>query len=216
MLRQTTRLRFAAALSALAWSACTFPAVEQTAVRTYLLTAEGSPARLPEGTERPSEKRGILLVSVPQASPGYDTARMIYQKRPQEVNYYAASQWADTPGRMLHPLLVRALASTETFDAVVQTPSVARGDYRLDSDDLILEQQFFERPTRVYLSIRLQLIDLKDLNVIGTRTFQAMEASPSEDAYGGVVAANRAVSRLLGEIEEWLATRMAEIRRGGG
>jgi cholesterol transport system auxiliary component len=204
------------ALFAPTWSACTLPSVEQPIARTYVLVPEGPRGRPAQGRDGSGESRGVLLVSAPQASAGYDTARMIYLRRPQEVNYYAASQWADTPARMLHPLLVEALASTGAFDAVVQMPSVARGDFRLDTESVIVEQRFFDLPSQVHLSARMRLIDLQDLTVVATRHFEIVEKSPTEDAYGGVIAANDAARRLLDEVGEWLASRMARIRRGGG
>lgn len=190
--------------------ACTFPGAERPIVRTYVLSPDSGTVSRPSA----SEKSAVLLVGIPQAKPGYDTARMVYLTRPHEVSYYATNQWADTPARMLHPVLVQALARAGTFEAVVQLPGVARGDYRLDIDNLALEQQFLEKPSRVHLSLRAQLIDLKNLSVVDTREFEVIENAPSEDAYGGVTAANSAMERLLGAISQWLAASMAEIRAG--
>jgi cholesterol transport system auxiliary component len=36
------------------------------------------------------------------------------------------------------------------------------------------------------------------------RTFEAVEDAPSEDAYGGVQAANRAIAAILNQLASWL------------
>jgi len=144
-----------------------------------------------------------LIVGIPQARAGYDTPRMVYLLRPHELTMYATNQWADTPARMLAPLLVQALEGTGVWKVVVQMPTAIRGDYRLDSELLVFEQQFFQQPSRVRLGLRAYLVDLKSQNVLGVRAFEVTEEAPSEDAYGGVVAANRAAAKLLDELAAW-------------
>ena len=197
------------ALIAFELSACGFPAVDRTMVQTYLLSPVSPVMRYPQVSGK--EGKTTLAVSLPQARAGYDTQRMVYLKRPHELSYYAVSQWADTPARMLHPLLAQALERTGSFKVVVQTPSVVRGDYRLDVAGLALEQEFFDQPSRVRLSLRIQIVDLKNLSVVGAREFAALEEAPSNDAYGGVIAANRAVGRVLNEVANWANSRMGEV-----
>ncbi len=148
--------------------------------------------------------RGTLLVTTPLALSGFDTPRMAYRQRPFEVNYYATSQWADTPAHMLAPLLALALDRSGVWNAVILGRGPVGPDYRLDTKDLLLEQQFLQRPSRVYLGARMQLYDLKAARVVGTRTFELFEETESEDAYGGVTAANRAVAKLVQDASVWI------------
>jgi cholesterol transport system auxiliary component len=151
-----------------------------------------------------------LVVSLPRAQAGFDTTRMVYLLRPHEVSYYAFNQWADTPARMLMRLLALAMEKRALWVAVFQMPGPVRPDYRLDSDNLVLEQQFFSKPSRVRLALRAQLIDMKRQTVMDSRSFEIFEEAPTEDAYGGVIAANRAAVRLLDEVAAWLAMTMRE------
>ena len=52
----------------------------------------------------------------------------------------------------------------------------------------------------MHVTLRAQLVDLGTQRVVASRLFDIREAAPSEDAYGGVLAANRAVPRLLEEL----------------
>ena len=108
-------------------------------------------------------------------------------------------------------LLAEAMEATARWRAVVQAPSPIRAEHRLDCDSLVLEQQFFSRG-RVRLGLRAQLLDIKRQSVMGVRNFEVFEDSPSEDAYGGVVAANKASAKLLEELSHWVATVMDEDR----
>jgi cholesterol transport system auxiliary component len=146
----------------------------------------------------------VLLVSLAQAKPGFETPRMVYFKRLYELEHYAINQWADTPARMFTALLVQALGQTGAWRSVIPLPGSVRGDYRLDSHGFTLQQEFMQRPSRVRVVVRTQLVDLKEFKVVGTRAFEATEETPSEDAYGGVLAANRAIVTILDHIVSWL------------
>jgi cholesterol transport system auxiliary component len=56
--------------------------------------------------------------------------------------------------------------------------------------------------------LRAQLIDVASLRVLSTQLFEAVEIAPSENAYGGVQAANIALGRLLGELADFVLATM--------
>ncbi len=154
---------------------------------------------------RPADINGpVLLVSLPQAEPGFETPRMVYFKRLYELEHYAVNQWVDTPARMFTTLLVQALGQTGVWRAVIPLPGSVRGDYRIDSHGFALQQEFMQRPSRVRVVVRTQLVDLKEFKVVGTQAFETTEETPSDDAYGGVLAANRAIATMLDQIVSWL------------
>jgi cholesterol transport system auxiliary component len=167
---------------------------EDASQRTYLLDAQV--ALSPLG--RPREH--VLLVAEPRAEAGFDTPRIAYSREPAALEYYNDSSWVDTPTRMLSPLLVRALEASNAFRAVLTPPPLVPVDLRLDVNLIRLRQEFFQQPSRVRVTLRAKLIDVATSHVLSTQLFEAVEPAPSEDAAGGVQAANRAVARLLGEI----------------
>ena len=184
------------------FSACALGPVETSAPRTYFLNPEISWKNPRASGER--QDNLVLLITQPKARAGFDTARMAYLLRPYEVDYYALNQWADTPARMLQRIMVENLDKAGPWSAVLQTPGAVPTLYRLDCDNLVLEQQFFSRPSRVRLALRAQLIETKSQSVFATRYFELFEVAPSDDPYGGVIAANQASAKLITEIAEWL------------
>jgi cholesterol transport system auxiliary component len=183
-------------------SACALGPRESSEPRTYFLNPKIASKNPPAAPNRTAGS--VLLISQPKAQAGFDTARMAYLPRPHEVRYYAVNQWADTPARMLHRILVESLDKTGLWSAVVQTPGSVSAQYRLDTDNLILEQQFLSHPSRVRLSLRAQIVDTKNQSILGTRYFELFEVAPTDDPYGGVQAANNAVAKLITEMTEWL------------
>lgn len=192
--------------------ACVLPRPTEGPVRTYLLTIDESAWTAGSRAAQPGV-HGVLVVGLPQAEAGFDQPRMAYLQRPYEVNYYAANRWADAPARMLVPLLVRSMEITGLWRAVVPMPTTVRSDYRLDTSGLVLQQEFFQQPSRTRVLLRAQLVDMKEQRVIGARSFEALEPSSSDDAYGGVLAANRASAKVLQAMEGWIASCMREPRK---
>lgn len=146
-----------------------------------------------------------LAVAKPRESAGFDSARMVYLKRPHELEYFAHNQWVDTPGKMLAPLLVRALEAGGAFRAVAQASGPVAGQLRLETDVVRLQQEFLSSPSKVRFTLRAQLIDVPGGRVIATREFDVLEDALSEDPYGGVMAANRAVQRVLADVAAFCA-----------
>lgn len=150
-----------------------------------------------------------LIINSPHAAAGFDSPRIIYVRETHKLEYFAHSEWVDPPARMLAPLLIAAIESTGAFRAVVLTPSAAAGDLRLDTEIIRLQHEYLSQPSRVRFTLRAHLVDDKTRRVLASREFDAAVPAASEDPYGGVVAANRAVQTVL----ENLAVFCAEAAR---
>lgn len=153
-----------------------------------------------------------LIISPVRAASGFDSQRIIYVRQVQKLEYFAHSEWIDTPGRMLGPLLVASIEKTGAFRAVVPTPSSASGDLRLDTEIIRLQQNFQTSPSRAHFTLRAYLVDEKTRRVLAWREFDADAVASSEDPQGGVTAASQAVQAVLDE----LALFCADAARNAG
>ncbi len=197
--------------AACAATACVLPRSADNPVHTFVLTYEAAD-RGAEGRTVQAGAQAVLVVGVPQAAAGFEQPRMAYLQRPFEVSYYATHVWADAPSRMLAPLLVRSLETAGFWRVVVPMPTALRGDYQLDTSDLVVQQEFLQQPSRTRMQLRAQLMDVKAQRVMGARSFEALEPAPTEDAYGGVLAANRALATVLTMVNDWITSCL----RGSG
>ena len=139
----------------------------------------------------------------------HDSKRIIYVRGAHKLEYFVYSEWIDTPARMLTPLIVAAVENGGMYRAVVPTPSSASGDIRLDTEILRLQQDFGTQPGRVRFTLRAHLVDNATRRVLAWREFDESVATTSEDPYGGVVAANRAVQVVLGGLTSLCAEAAA-------
>ena len=113
---------------------------------------------------------------------------------------------------MIGPLIARALEQTGAFGAVLQAPTTVAADLRLAAELVRLQQNFAAKPSTIELALHVQLVDVRGRRVLATRTFEATEVAPSEDAYGGVVAANRALGRVLAEVATFSVAESTRLR----
>ena len=196
--RRTPCRAFLVLTSVLLLAGCTGLSAQPVTSQTiYVLEAQ-------RATKPAQVKRDIVLaVSEPQTRPGFDTPQIAYVQKPHELNYFVTSRWADTPARMLEPLLVQAMEQADSFRAVVQRPGAVPADVRLDTELIRLQHDFVTRPSRVQLTLRAQLIDVRGQRVLAVKQFDESENAASDNAYGGVTAANRAVQRMLDQLVDF-------------
>jgi cholesterol transport system auxiliary component len=138
-----------------------------------------------------------LIVNPPHAAAGFDSQRILYVREPHRLEYFAHSEWVDTPARMIVPLIVAAVENSRAFRAVVLTPSAATGDLRLDTEIIRLQQNFGSQPSQVRFTLRAYLVDNTTRQVLVQREFDASVAAAGDDPRSGVIASNRAVHEVL-------------------
>lgn len=184
--------------SVMLFSGCTgFQASQSNSPRLYVLDAR------PAIKAAQAKRDLVLAVSAPRAWPGFDTPQMAYLRQPHALDYFAVNRWADTPSHMLEPLLAQALEQTKSFRAIVRAPGPVSADIRLETELIRLQQDFQTQPSRVQITLRTQLIDVVGKRIIAVKVFEGAENATSDDAYGGVVAANRLLQQILGELADF-------------
>jgi len=191
----------AAALSLLLAGGCgALKPAASSPSNTYSLSGARGAAMPARSSPLPAAATLTLTVSPPHAAAGFDSPRMMYTRRPGQLEYFARNEWVDTPARMLAPLIVAAVRNGGAFRAVVQMPSSAAGELRLDTEILRLQQDFLSAPSQVRFTLRADLVDSATRRVISTRDFDATVPAGSEDSRGGALAADEAVQTVLAQL----------------
>lgn len=169
---------------------------EGKAIENDAITSKDTPATI----AAKKSVQATLVVNLSTAAAGFDSARMVYSRVPYKLEYFAHSQWIDTPARMLTPLILNTLKAKSLFSAVTLTPSTANSHYSLDTQIIQLQQEFFSPQSRERFTFRVTLIDNVKHEVIFVRELDAVVAAKTDNPYGGVVAANEAVVILLEQL----------------
>lgn len=153
----------------------------------------------------PSTKKGYrenisLYVAPTEADPLYNTNGMAYSEQAHQVNYFAKNKWSDTPAKMLQPLIVQTLRNTNHFHAVTTSTSATRYDYVLNTKLIELRQLFVCGTSYVKLRLNAEIIDARTGRIIASKQFNVKQPTCAANPYGGVVAANEAVSIVLRQL----------------
>lgn len=154
-------------------------------------------------TQLRHHKKITLMVTAPTASVGYQSKKMIYNKKPFELSGFANNQWAGPPAEMLQPLIVQCLRNTGFFHAVVSSAISSDRNVRLKVNLLELRQDFTESPSRIHMALQAELINDKTNKVMNSKVFATTVAAQHETPYGGVFAANNATNRILNQLSRF-------------
>ncbi|MFP8779843.1 ABC-type transport auxiliary lipoprotein family protein [Hydrogenophaga sp. RWCD_12] len=204
--------------AALAWLLAAGVPLLPGCTGTLLPKAAQPPARftldsaMPE-TAAPTPPAGAptLTVDLPRAAPGHDSRRMVFVRRPPELEAFGFHEWVEPPARMLAPLLVRALQDSGAFAAVLLAPSAAVGTWRLETSSLQLQQDFTRKPSQVRLGLRAVLLDSATREVLAWREFETGVDAAGDDPVSGAQAAQTAARQLALAVAAFCA-RMTPAR----
>jgi cholesterol transport system auxiliary component len=147
----------------------------------------------------------VRLASM-RAAGGFDTDRIAYRRRPFELEYYARHAWVAPPAQMVGLRFAEALA--ETGVRAVTAAGATGVRVRVEAELTELFQDFTRTPSQTRVGLRVQVLDGRTGTLIAERTFSADSPAPSEDAYGGVAAANRAVADVSREAARFVNTAL--------
>jgi cholesterol transport system auxiliary component len=172
--------------------------VKTPTINTYTLTPHS-------GVIKEKAGQGILLITMPTATPGLDTSDMIYIQKPHQLNHFAHNQWVASPAKMLMPLLVQSAEKSSCFTAVVSPPFSNTSDFNLQTNVTAFQQEFMLKNSRVRLGLNVTLID----NASGKIRQKWIEVSVpvSENTpYAGVKAMNEATTLGLKQVNRFVCT----------
>lgn len=160
-----------------------------------------SPKRLSQ-----SHTNQSLLITMPEATAGYQFSTMLYVKKPFELASFANNAWVDQPAHMLLPLLAQSLQSSNYFYAISSSINSEHTDYRLDTQLIELQQNFLKKPSQIEIVVKVVLSHVNDNRVVASRVISEHANCPADTPYGGVVAANLATKRLTARISDFVVT----------
>lgn len=165
----------------------------------YFFSHISTPSRSVKHAQR------TLLVMPTQVSPALNDKEMIYITKQHRISHFSKNEWVAPPAKMLTALITKALQDNGYFYAVITAPFTGSIDLRLYTHLYQLQQVFLQKPSVVHLSLAAQLVNAHTGKVIATKQFQLVEPAPQDNPYGGVLAANNAVHKLLRQLVDFSA-----------
>lgn len=182
-----------------AWMMASCSPIKTAPVKTYTLSNWKK-----VGSSFKAKTALTLLVSQPTAAPGYQTAAMIYVMSPYELESYANNRWVAPPAQMLMPMFVEAIRRTGYFYAVASPPFSGVTNLRVDIQVLKLQQEFLLPTSKLRLAVQASLLSNISNHVVASRRFEVVMKAPQNNAYSGVLAANRAAILISQKVAEFV------------
>lgn len=193
--RRAARLRLGGILGLAAVLAGCSAVMPTPAVDTYDL---GTPtvAAAPKG------RSTQVLVPEPTADRAFDTDRIVVRPSATEIAYFAGAQWADRLPRLLQSRLIASLEASGRFRAAGRPGQGLAIDRQIVAEIRAFDYEAGQG--RVVVALSVKLMDDRTGRVIAAETFRTEEPA-ADEARAAVVAFDRALQRLLGEIVAWVA-----------
>lgn len=155
--------------------------------------------------------RTTLMVAAPDAVAGYQTEQMLYIKKPFQIEAFAKNAWTNPPADMLYPLMIQSLQGTGFFYAVTTNAYTQGAGYRLDTQLLALEQNFLKKPSVLEFSVKVVLSTIEDNKVLASRIISLQIPCPTDNPYGGVIAANRATRQFTSILTDFVTSHIKAV-----
>jgi cholesterol transport system auxiliary component len=179
-------------------SACSlFSPVQSEAASEYVVNS------VPDSVSKKRHGRYTLFVPQPESSPMLNSTAMVYVIKPYQMNYFSKNRWAVPPSQMLQPLIVETLQKTNYFRAVGGAGAVGNYNFILNTQIIEFQQEFFKNSSVMSVRLRAQIIKTSTNQIVASKEFNVVELAPQYSPYGGVIAANRATSKMLSQLAKW-------------
>lgn len=135
----------------------------------------------------------------------YDTDQLVFSRSPGTRGQYQFARWTERPGKRFAELLRARLDRLGSY-RITSAGGYVRSDLMLDTRLVEFYHDATHEPGQVRLELRAELVDLKHRTLLGRHIFEQHVPLTTYDAAGAANAANLAVSRVLDDLDAWLAT----------
>lgn len=191
-------------------TSCAVPGFREP-LRLYNLTsAKNFPDSLPRVDQQ-------LLVEMPVAASGLDTARVALRTSPTSINYFARANWTDRAPAMMQSLIVESLENSGRIVSVGRDTVGLRADWLLKSDLREFQAEYGGEPgeTAPVVRVRLnaKLVSMPQRTIEASETFEALTTARGPSLDDVVTAYDAAAEQVLRRLVAWVLTEMPTASR---
>ncbi len=178
------------------------PHADSPGVVYYVLDDTGPAASLAQTARADIPTLQVLNTT---AAAFYNSDRLVFSRSPGTRGQYQFARWTERPGKRFAELLRARLDRLGAY-RLTSAGGYARSDLMLDTRLVEFYHDATREPGQVRLELRAELVDLKQRTLLGRRVFEQHVPLTTYDAAGAAQASSLAVSRVLDDLDAWLAT----------
>jgi cholesterol transport system auxiliary component len=152
-----------------------------------------------------------LLIDVPLAPAGLDTARIALSRSAVSIEYFADSEWTDRVPLLVQTVLLESFENSKTVNAIERETAGLRADLILKTEIRHFEA-LYETPRGapvVWTAIMARLVDPGGRGIVAQNTFERREPAAENQIPLIVVAFDQALAGVIGDIVVWTARNPA-------
>lgn len=160
-----------------------------------------------------------LLVEVPQAQAGINTARIALRDSPIEMRYFELSNWTDLAPRMIQTLIVESFENSNRIVAVGREAIGLRADYVLKTELREFQAEFAQRlpqntedgignvaPPTIRVRINAKLIKMPRRAIVASKNFEFLIDAKENSMEEIIGAFDTALGKTMRRMVEWTLT----------
>ncbi len=178
------------------------PHADSPGVVYYVLDDTG-PAASPAQTAQADSP--TLQVLNTTAATFYNSDRLVFSRSPGTRGQYQFARWTERPGKRFAELMRARLDRFGPY-RIASAGGYVRSNLMLDTRLVEFYHDATREPGQVRLELRAELVDLKQRTLLGRRIFEQHVPLTTYDAAGAAQASSLAVSRVLDDLDAWLAS----------
>lgn len=144
-----------------------------------------------------------LIVELPVAASGLDTARIALQHTPYTLEYYANASWTDNAPAMVQTLIIESFESTGSILAVGREAIGLRPDFILKTDLREFQAIYYDTDMpapAILVRMNAKLVQMPDRRIVTSNTFDHRTVAASNSFKDIIEAFDDALGRVIKNI----------------
>ena len=158
-----------------------------------------------------------LLVAVPNAPAGLDTARIALSRSAVSLDYFADAEWTDRVPLLVQSAMIEGFERSGAVPAVGRDSAGLRADFILESDvrDFSALYDSPAQPPLVSVVVNVKLIKIPDRKIVGQSSTTRRQRAAANGVPEVVRAFDAALGGVVEEVVRWAVTNPALPGRRG-
>ena len=144
-----------------------------------------------------------LIVELPVAAAGLDTARIALQHTPYTLEYYARAAWTDNAPAMVQTLIIESFESTGSILAVGREAIGLRPDFILKTDLREFQAIYYDTegpaPT-ILVRMNAKLVEMPERRIVASNTFESKWPAASNGFKDIIAGFDEALGQVIKRI----------------
>ena len=152
-----------------------------------------------------------LLIDLPLAPAGLDTARIALSRSAVSIDYFAASEWVDRLPRLVQTALLASFENSGTITAIDRESIGLRADFTLRTEIRHFEALYDSPngPPVVWVAIIARLVNSSGREIVAQSSVERRHPATANEIPQVVLAFDEALGGTMEDIVVWTARNPA-------